>query len=114
MANVQFDATAPSISEPIATASVAVAAAVAAPTTMSAAAVASPAALLMIARQVGEGLKTKSAGLDYHIDIVGGMPRIRIIDTQTMQIIRQIPSDEVLTIHTALDRPEGVLLNQKV
>lgn len=71
----------------------------------------SPAALLLIARQVGEGLKAKSTGIDYHIDMVGGMPRIRIIDKQTMQIIRQIPSDEVLTIHRALDGAGGVLVN---
>ena len=42
------------------------------------------------------------------------MPRIRIIDNQTMQIIRQIPSDEVLTLHRTLDRPDGVLLRQDV
>ena len=74
----------------------------------------SPAALLLIARQVGEGLKAKSSGIDYHIDMVGGMPRIRIIDKQTLQIIRQIPSDEVLTIHRAIGRSDGVLLSQTI
>lgn len=110
MATVQLGLSAPSIPEPAATPGVASGASI--PTAPAAAS--SPAALLMIARQVGEGLKTKSSGLDYHIDMVGGLPRIRIIDRQTMQIIRQIPSDEVLTIHQALERSDGVLFHQEI
>lgn len=110
MATVQLGLSTPSIPEPAATPGVAIGAAI--PATPAVAS--SPAALLMIARQVGEGLKAKSTGLDYHIDMVGGLPRIRIIDRQTMQIIRQIPSDEVLTIHQALGRPGGVLLHQEI
>ena len=109
MANLQIGPSLPSIAEPVAALGAATGASV---QPSLPAAVSSPAALLAIAQQVGEGLKTKSAGLDYRIDMVGGMPRIRIIDSQTMQIIRQIPSDEVLTLHRALGGADGVLLRQ--
>lgn len=72
----------------------------------------SPTALLAIALQVGESLKSRSKGLDYHVDMINGAPRIRIIDSQTMQIIRQIPSDEVLTVHRALKDVSGFLIRQ--
>ncbi|MFY9329865.1 MAG: flagellar protein FlaG [Georgfuchsia sp.] len=108
--NVQLGPLTPTIMEPVAAPGAATGVSVAAPSM----ATSSPAALLMIAQQVGEGLKAKSAGLDYHVDMVSGMPRIRIIDRQTMQIIRQIPSDEVLTIHRALEGMAGVLVSDKV
>ena len=114
MANVQLGLALSSITEPVATPGVATGAFIRESLPVAAAGVASPAVLLLIARQVGEGLKAKSAGLDYHIDIVGGMPRIRIIDKQTMQIIRQIPSDEVLTIHRSLSRSDGILFHQEI
>ncbi len=110
MANVQLGPLMPPVTEPVATPSVATGVSV----PVSPVVTSSPAALLMIAQQVGEGLKSKSAGLDYHIDMVGGMPRIRIVDKQTMQIIRQIPSDEVLTLHRAIGNSNGGLLQDKV
>lgn len=74
----------------------------------------SPEALLALARQVGDGLKAKSAGLDYHIDMVGGRPRLRVVDAHTGQLVRQFPSDEVLSMSQNMGNASGILLRQKV
>ena len=39
---------------------------------------------------------------------------VRIVDTQTKQTIRQIPSEEMLAISKSLDQLTGLLIQQKV
>lgn len=68
-------------------------------------------ALLVMARQVGEALKSQNAGLDYKIDMVGGSPRLRVIDRHSGQILRQFPSDQVLSAYHGLKQGKPVLVS---
>jgi flagellar protein FlaG len=58
-----------------------------------------------------------SADLEFSSDQESGVTVIRVMDTQTKQVIRQIPSEDVLTITHAIDdvihKMQGVLFKQK-
>jgi flagellar protein FlaG len=47
------------------------------------------------------------------VDKDTGKTVIKIVDSQTNQVIRQIPSEELLAIARNLDRVEGLLLKQR-
>lgn len=66
-----------------------------------------------IARRVGEALKTSSANLEFKVDDDSGKVVVRVVDSQTNELIRQIPSEEMLSISRALDQMQGLLLRQK-
>jgi flagellar protein FlaG len=51
--------------------------------------------------------------LRFTIDKETGKTVVRIIDSTTDEVIRQIPSEEVLAISKAIDRMQGLLLKQK-
>ena len=51
--------------------------------------------------------------LSFSIDQDSGRTLVRIVDLQTDEVIRQIPSEEIVRISKALDRLQGLLLNQE-
>lgn len=52
-------------------------------------------------------------GLHFSIDDATGKTVVRVTDAQTGEMIRQIPSEELLAIAQSLDRMQGLLLRQK-
>lgn len=74
---------------------------------------ASPETVREAARRVGESLKASGANLEFQVDDASGKVLVRIVDGQTGQLIRQIPSEEMLAIARALDRMQGLLLTQR-
>ena len=54
-----------------------------------------------------------SNGLDFSIDDSTGKSIVRITDGETGELIRQIPSEEILAIAQSLDKMQGLLLRQK-
>ncbi|MBA3034111.1 MAG: flagellar protein FlaG [Gammaproteobacteria bacterium] len=52
-------------------------------------------------------------GLDFSIDDSTGKSIVRITDNETGELIRQIPSEEMLAIAQSLDRMQGLLLRQE-
>lgn len=53
------------------------------------------------------------SGIEFSLDSSSGKTIVRILDTQTNEIIRQLPSEEMLQIAKAIDRFQGRLLHQK-
>jgi len=51
--------------------------------------------------------------LAFSIDDATGKTIVRITDAQTGEVIRQIPSEEILDIARSLDRMQGMLLQQQ-
>lgn len=51
--------------------------------------------------------------LEFSIDQRTGKALVRIIDTSTHQLIRQIPSEEMLAIARSLDKLQGLLIKQQ-
>lgn len=69
-------------------------------------------------QEVKKAVDPMARNLQFSIDEDTGQTIVRIVDTATKEVIRQIPSEEVLAIAKALDRANGdttsgVFLKQK-
>ena len=51
-------------------------------------------------------------GLEFSMDEASGRTVITVVDTNTQEVIRQIPSEEVLRMSQELDKMQGLLLRQ--
>ena len=65
------------------------------------------------ARRINEFLKSSSAAVEFVVDGQSNRVVVRVVDSATGQLIRQMPSEEMLAISHALDRVTGLLLEQK-
>lgn len=54
-----------------------------------------------------------STDLSFSIDGDTKQTVVRVVDTQTGHMVRQIPAQEVIDIAKAMDRAQGLLLRQK-
>jgi len=69
-----------------------------------------------LAQAVGhlnQTMKTRDSGLEFSIDEDSQRTVIKVVDQKTKELIRQMPSAEALEIAKALDRMQGLLINQK-
>lgn len=65
------------------------------------------------AKLVEKFVQPISSDLQFSVDEASGTPVVRVIDRNTRELIRQIPSEEMLAIAQALDRLQGLLVRQK-
>lgn len=64
-------------------------------------------------RSVQQFVRPMSGSLEFSMDDSTGKTVIKVIDRSTKELIRQIPSEEMLEIARALDRLQGLLVYQK-
>lgn len=64
-------------------------------------------------KAVREFVQPITNNLEFSIDDDTGKTVVKVMDTSTKEVIRQIPSEEILEIARALDRLQGLLLRQK-
>ena len=57
--------------------------------------------------------KALSNNLEFSVDDQTGRSIVRVVDTSTGQVIRQLPSPEMLAIAKAIDRLQGLLLRDR-
>ena len=72
--------------------------------------------VLQAAKQVQEMVQTKASNLIFSLDKDSGKTIVKIVDSQTDEVIRQIPSEEIVALANALDQmqeTQGVLLKNK-
>jgi len=62
---------------------------------------------------IQRSITSNATNLRFSVDKGSGRTVVRIMDTETKQLIRQIPNEEVMQIARALDRMQGMLLNGK-
>jgi flagellar protein FlaG len=60
-----------------------------------------------------QAVRQFASNLRFSLDKETGKTVIKIVDSQTNEVIRQIPSEELLAISRNLDRVEGLLLKQQ-
>ena len=66
------------------------------------------------AKQVNAALKaTASSDLQFSVDDDNKDVVVRVVDSQTKELIRQIPSEEMVAISKAMDNLSGLLVQQK-
>ena len=50
--------------------------------------------------------------MEFSIDKGSGRTIVRLVDSETKQVLRQYPSEEMLSIARSLEQLEGLLLHQ--
>ena len=60
-----------------------------------------------------EFIKPINNSVEFSLDKDSGEMVVKIMDTSTKEVLRQIPSEEMLTIAKALDKIQGLLIKQK-
>ena len=66
------------------------------------------------AETINRQLQTVAPNLRFSVDEDTGKTVVRVVDTDTGEIIRQVPSEEVLAISRSIDRLQGLLFHQEV
>jgi len=51
--------------------------------------------------------------LQFSIDDKSGRTVVKVIDTETHQVLRQVPSEEAIAISRALDKLRGLLIHEQ-
>ena len=59
-------------------------------------------------------VQSLSPNLEFSIDKDSERTVVKIVDRQTNEVIRQVPSKEMLEIAKAIDKVQGLLIKQKV
>lgn len=60
-----------------------------------------------------KAMRALSNGLEFSVDPGSRKVVVRVVDSETRQVIRQFPSEEILSIARSIDRMQGLLLNRK-
>ena len=63
--------------------------------------------------KIKETVSNLAQSLQFSIDEDTGKTVVKVMDSQTQEIIRQIPSKEAISIARTLDKVQGLLLNDK-
>jgi flagellar protein FlaG len=61
---------------------------------------------------INRAAKSLNNSVQLSLDARSGRAIVRVVDTETGQLIRQIPTEEILELRRALDRIAGMLINQ--
>lgn len=60
-----------------------------------------------------EALRSVSSALQFRIDQDSGKAIVLVVNTETREVIRQIPSEDIIAIGREIDRLQGVLMRSK-
>ena len=63
--------------------------------------------------EVEKAVAPMAQSLQFSLDKDSGKTVVKVMDTDTNEVIRQIPTEEVLAISKAVDRLKGLLIKQQ-
>ena len=64
-------------------------------------------------KAVNDFVKPLNSALQFNIDDSTGLTVVKVIDTDTKDVIKQIPSEDMLALAKALDQIKGLLVKQQ-
>jgi len=64
-------------------------------------------------KAVNEFIRPLNNSLQFNIDDDTGKTVVKVVDMATKEVIRQFPSEEMLSIAKAIDKMQGLLIQQK-
>ena len=64
-------------------------------------------------KQVAEMVQAQASNLQFSIDKETGITVVKVVDTQTQEVIRQIPAQEMIDIAHSIEKAQGLLVQQK-
>jgi flagellar protein FlaG len=59
-------------------------------------------------------MRSVATNLQFEKDTSTGKTVVRVVDSETKQVLRQMPSEDMLAISKALDRLQGLMVHLKV
>lgn len=68
---------------------------------------------MQAAVRINEFLKSSAASVQFSVEATSNRVIVRVVDSTTHQVIRQMPTEETLAISQALDHMIGLLFAQK-
>jgi len=63
--------------------------------------------------QINKTIQSLANNLQFSMEKIQGMQVVKVVDNETQQVIRQIPTEEMLDIAKRLDELQGLLIRQK-
>ena len=72
----------------------------------------SPKAVGAAVDTINQAMKSLSNRIEFSVDEDSKRRIVKVIDPETREVIRQLPSEEALAIAKALDRLQGLLIDQ--
>ena len=72
-----------------------------------------PTSLKQATDQLNQAIKLMANNLQFTIDEETGIDVVKVVDTDTKEVIRQFPSEEILAIAKAIDQLQGLLVRDK-
>ena len=73
-----------------------------------------PQVLSQSVEQLNKMVQGLANGLQFSIDEESKTPVVKLVDLDTKEVIRQIPTEEAISIAQAIDRFQGLLVKEKV
>lgn len=64
-------------------------------------------------KKISEFIGSRNSDIQFTTDKDTGIDVVKVIDRESKEVIRQIPSEDVLQIAKALDKIQGLLIKQK-
>lgn len=64
-------------------------------------------------KEMNDFVQTINSSIEFSVDKDTGSTVVKVIDTATKDVLRQIPSEEMLAIAKAIDKVKGLLVHQK-
>jgi len=64
-------------------------------------------------KKINHSIQENAQGLEFSVDRDNGRIIVKVVDQETKEVLRQMPSKEALDIAKSLDRTMGLLIKQK-
>lgn len=65
-----------------------------------------------LVKKMNQTLQSINTGLEFSLHEETGQMVIKVVDRETKEVLRQIPSEEAIAVASALDKVKGSLLRQ--
>jgi len=72
----------------------------------------SQAALEAAVKNINEFVSPMTQSIEFSLDKDSGRTIVKVVDSETQKVLRQIPDEEVLQISKTLDKLQGLLIKQ--
>ena len=63
--------------------------------------------------RINKALPTSSQGIEFSVDADSDRVIVKVVDRETREVLRQMPTKEALEIAKSLDRNHGLLISQE-
>lgn len=69
--------------------------------------------VLEVVQKANAALTSNQSNLKFLVDTDNGKPIVQIVDRETQEVLKQIPSVEMLKIAKAIEKMQGVLISRE-